>query len=135
VNNANKVPNVLVVDDEELIIEIYVDILEYENFKLLKACSGNEAIEVIKKHPEPIDAIISDVRMPNGDGLFLVDWINKNFQSYQSCPQKPILFFSSGFSDVTADKIKALGVSGLFAKPFDAEVLIVQLRKSLKLSN
>lgn len=69
-NNADKV--ILMVDDEENFFHIYAWRLErFHHFRYLYAKSGEEAYKVLKK--QKVDFVISDVNMPDGDGLWLLD--------------------------------------------------------------
>ncbi|MEC5127926.1 ATP-binding protein [Verrucomicrobiales bacterium BCK34] len=69
---------VLVVDDEPYVAEVVSRALKRKlGFESQSAASGAEAIERLQKM-EDFDLIISDVRMPNGDGFALYHWIETN---------------------------------------------------------
>ena len=76
--------NLLIVDDEELIRQGLKARLEYLGIdvdKIFEASNGNEAIEVVKNHT--VDIVVTDIRMPDMDGLTLireVQKIEKNIQ-------------------------------------------------------
>ncbi len=59
--------NILVIDDEELITKSLLKLLSKEGYNVTVARSGTEALENIKKID--FDLIISDVRMPEMDGI------------------------------------------------------------------
>jgi CheY-like chemotaxis protein len=110
---------VLVVDDEPDLREMLVSELQSIDTKTREAKNGKEGIHIVKS--EKIDLIISDVRMPGGNGIELLDETKKlNLR-------KPIFLFITAFSDVTREEIHAHGAEGLISKPFDLPDLIKNL--------
>ena len=105
----------LIVDDEEGILEILQANFELDGFKVLCATGGNDALEVLKTNP--IDFIISDIRMPNGDGISLLKNVKKLY------PASPIVMVS-GFAEISASEVKTLGGIDLITKPADLDALI-----------
>lgn len=67
--------SILVVDDEKQIRDLIAEILSDE-YSVIQAADGTEAIEILK-HKRP-DLIISDVSMPNVDGLELLKYLKGN---------------------------------------------------------
>lgn len=67
--------NILIVDDEEGIRETLQDFLQSSQFEIRTASSGKSAQQVIES--TKIDFVISDIRMPNGDGIFLLSEIKR----------------------------------------------------------
>jgi DNA-binding NtrC family response regulator len=108
---------ILFVDDEEEICEKLAMSFELEDFKVLTAYSGKEAIQVLKDNSE-INFVISDVKMPNGDGIYLLDYVKKNFAQYL-----PIVMLS-GFSELSEDDLIKRGALGLLPKPTNVDDLI-----------
>ena len=68
---------ILLVDDEEMILDTFDAFLSFEGYKIFTAFSVEEARQVLKK--EKIDLILSDLRMPDEDGLDLVRYLNENY--------------------------------------------------------
>ena len=64
---------VLVVDDEELLREIWQEQFSSEGFKVLTASSGDEGIEQIKNNK--IDIVVTDLKMPKSSGIKLLEYI------------------------------------------------------------
>jgi two-component system response regulator FlrC len=62
------------VDDEKDICEKLAASFELEDFKCYTANSGKQAVEFLKQNGG-IHFIISDVKMPDGDGFYLLDYI------------------------------------------------------------
>lgn len=113
---------ILLVDDEPDILNI----LEFEfqdiGYKTELAGSGNEAIHKLRAG-KSFDAIISDIRMPDGTGIDLLE--NKTL------PLRPPVFFLTGFADITKEEAQALGAADMFYKPFKFEEIIQKVQGHL----
>jgi len=110
---------VLVVDDEPDLREMLVSELQSIETKTREAKNGKEGINIVKT--EKIDLIISDVRMPGGNGIELL------IETKKINLKKPIFLFITAFSDITREEIHAHGAEGIISKPFDLPILIENL--------
>ena len=106
---------ILVVDDDPVLKLILVHEFKSKDFKVLAASSGNEAIRLVQQNK--IDIILSDIQMPDGDGLELLDAIKK------IAPKVPVLLFMSGFSNITPEEAIKRGAYAILPKPFERAVL------------
>lgn len=104
---------VLIVDDEEAIVSLLDDYLKLNNYEVLVAYDGEEAV---RKAFEKPDIILLDVNMPEQDGFAVCSQI----RDYVSCP---IIFLTARIED--ADKIKGFSVGGddYILKPFSIDEL------------
>ena len=59
---------ILLVDDESEVRDLAREILEAHGYRTLQAGSGEEALEVAHRHPEPIALLLTDVVMPGMHG-------------------------------------------------------------------
>lgn len=113
----------LVVDDEELLREILQETFSMHGAQVDSAEGGNKAFEMLKS--KKYDVLISDVRMPNGDGISLMSRLKAE-------PQAGLkLFVCSAYNDLTEEKIKDLGIIKVFSKPFDIEILLKEVHSHL----
>lgn len=101
----------LVVDDEEVLREILVVQLAEHEVEALEASCANDALELLEK--QVVDFIISDVRMPNGDGIDLLVGLQK-----LSDEERPDIVMMTGFADLTEEEAMQMGALKLFTKPF-----------------
>lgn len=62
----------LVVDDEDAVRGYVRMTLEREGFKTIEAASGIEALRLVEKLGDAVDLIVSDIKMPDGDGITFV---------------------------------------------------------------
>ena len=67
---------VLIVDDDDDVGVMLSVFLELAGIKSIEAKSGNEALEILK-HNKDINFVISDVRMANGSGVYLLEELRK----------------------------------------------------------
>ncbi|MCI0693897.1 sigma-54 dependent transcriptional regulator [candidate division KSB1 bacterium] len=72
-----QVKTILIVDDEFSVRESLEKVLSKAGYVTLSADSGNEALAVLSK--EKVDLVLSDLKMPDGDGVELLKSIKKNY--------------------------------------------------------
>lgn len=116
-------PRILVVDDETVIADTIVQILNRNGFIAEAAYSGEQAIEMAKRHcPE---LVLTDVLMPNVDG------VEAAIQISQICPDTRIVLFSGQAATVEIlARAKERGYTfELLPKPIHPTQLIEHLRK------
>lgn len=95
-----------------------VEFFNLEGAHVIEAENGTVGFKKLKENK--IDIVISDVRMPEGDGLSLLKQVNTTDLGY-----KPLVFLYSGHADVLSQSsIEALGATGYFIKPFSVRDLI-----------
>lgn len=107
----------LVVDDEPELLEILSEYFELKDFNVFTAESGNKALEFLDK--EKVDFVLSDIRMPDGDGIYLV----KSLRAIDE--NEPVIYLYSGQIDKdslsTDEDLIMMGVQKLIKKPFATE--------------
>jgi len=109
------VKRVLIVDDEEDIRNILKDQFEELHYEVVTASNGQIALD--KTLESSFDVIVSDIRMPEMDGLTLV----KNIR--ETNKEVPI-YLVTAFSEYSEKDILVLGVSAIIFKPFDADEIV-----------
>ena len=97
-----------------------------EDYRVLEAADGVEALEVLKKHR--IDLILSDVMMPRMDGFQLLSAL----RSDPVTETIPVIMLTARAA--REDRLHALtiGVDDYLTKPFDEEELMARIRYSLR---
>jgi two-component system chemotaxis response regulator CheY len=115
---------ILVVDDSDLIRWVMKSALEGEGFKVEMADDGVTAIDLVTKGLKP-DLIITDLNMPNMDGLNLI----KNLRPLLRFT--PILVVSTESQASKRDEAKKLGATGWLTKPVNPEDLLKVIKRVL----
>lgn len=114
---------VLVVEDDDRLRKLTCDYLKIENFKVIQATNGREAL--LEFQNDKIDLIILDVMMPILDGFAVCKTIRVN-------SDVPIIFLTAKSED--EDKLKGfeLGADEYVTKPFSPKVLVARAKSLLK---
>jgi DNA-binding response OmpR family regulator len=121
-NDNQRVPTVLIVEDEFLIRACLADYLQDNGFKVLEAGTADDAVEIIEKADGSIDLVFSDVMMPGKlNGFELAEWVRAIH------PGLPILL-TSGHAKSVADSVKRCGTAAM-PKPYDLEHVAEEIRK------
>ena len=117
-------PTILYVDDDYFNITIFEFNFKYQ-FNILSANSGEEALKIIVDNPK-ISSVVSDVRMPEMDGIELINRI-KQFRPELPC------FLLTGYEDSqeVVEAIEKNLIVGYFSKPFDKETVIRTLKSKI----
>ncbi|MBS1789402.1 MAG: sigma-54-dependent Fis family transcriptional regulator [Acidobacteria bacterium] len=116
-------PKVLVADDDRLIRMTLETGLTLNGFQVSLARSGREAIATARA--QNFDAVVSDIYMPDGDGLE----VSRELRASQ--PSLPIILMTAqGELDVTVQAL-AVGANDIIAKPFEIAGLVSVLQKHL----
>ena len=106
---------ILIVDDEDTLREIVSMQIEEDGYNVLQAKGGHEAFKLVQK--AQIDLVISDMRMPDGDGEELLRSINTLKEN------KPAFIMLTGFSQLSKEDALKLGAKDMLAKPIDFDLL------------
>jgi len=103
---------VLIVDDESIIVEGLTSVIPWKDYNckvIATASNGVEGAKAIRKHCP--DILITDIRMPNADGLTMLSGIRSEFPKMQ-------ITVLTGFRDFTyAQKAIKIGVTRFLVKP------------------
>ncbi|MBL7032777.1 MAG: sigma-54-dependent Fis family transcriptional regulator [Candidatus Delongbacteria bacterium] len=110
---------VLIVDDEVHICEVISELLEQENYETATAGNGVEALQVLEQGK--FDVVISDVRMPEMDGIELLREIRARY------PQIKVLLFTGYASVDSVVEAMKIGAYGYLTKPIDRDELFNEL--------
>jgi two-component system response regulator HydG len=112
---------ILVVDDEELVRNLVVDLLSKSGHSSITAIDGVDALERMKGNK--IDAVITDIKMPNMDGVALTGEILKQN------PGLPIMVMTAFDEEYSAGAAIAAGAREYIKKPFSPDEFFAQLQK------
>jgi len=114
---------ILVVDDDKDIVKLITKSLRFEQFEVIPAYSGKEALGLLKENH--IDFVVLDIMMPEMDGL-------ETCRNIRSTYNIPILFLSARDRDI--DKIIGLeiGADDYMTKPFSIQELTSRIKAHLR---
>ena len=115
--------NIMVVDDEKDIVKAIEIYLKTDNYNVLKAYNGYDALELMEKNR--IDLFLVDIMMEGMDGLELT-------QKIREVSNAPIIILSA--KSELNDKVMGLnlGADDYITKPFDAVELLARIKSCLR---
>ncbi len=116
--------NLLIVDDEQSYRQLLSLIFEGEGHSIRTASNGTEAVELLTA--EPADLVVSDVRMPDMDGIEMLRTVR------ESLPDMGIVFMTAHASVEAAREAFKLGADDFITKPFDVDELKLIVKKTLE---
>jgi DNA-binding NtrC family response regulator len=121
-NDSMSKKQILVVDDEELIGELCCSIFEDEGFETLYCSNITDALKAVAT--KEYNFILSDIKMPGGDGIEFKDELNK-------LGNKTPFLFMTGFSSLPKEEVHTLNAIGIIKKPFSIDALQEYIEKYL----
>ena len=117
---------ILLADDDDLLRNLVKEVLEEEEYIVIEASDGQEALELFYENSD-VNLIILDVMMPKIDGIKVLDEIRK-------LAETPVLMLTA-LGD-SASELAGLrnGANDYVSKPFHYEILLERIKNLLKLS-
>lgn len=109
---------VLIVDDIEINRELLAEILN-EEYEIIMAENGRQAMEVLEKEHENIVVMLLDLIMPEMDGFAVLETVHDKPWSSQLA----IMIISGDNATQTEEKCFELGVSDFIHRPFDSRLV------------
>jgi two-component system response regulator YesN len=111
--------SVLIVDDNPSMGSALFDILKFEGLNTFLAASGAQALQVL--HDHPVDVLLTDVIMPEMDGVELYR------RARQLYPQIITVLMTAYAADELIQQGMAEGIKTILTKPIDIEFLVLLL--------
>jgi DNA-binding NtrC family response regulator len=116
---------ILLVDDDPFVRDALGQLLESEGHEVLRAANLQEAQAAVRA-PGDLDAIVSDLRLPDGDALQLLN-ILKDLR-----PNVPAVVFSGVGTVKHAVEAMKAGALDFLSKPVDADALLAIVRRAVE---
>ncbi|MEK6569646.1 MAG: sigma-54 dependent transcriptional regulator [candidate division NC10 bacterium] len=114
---------VLVVDDEQGMREFLTMLLEKQGHRVITAADGEQALQLVAEQTP--DLVISDLRMPNVDGIGLLAGVRKQH------PELPVILVTAYASSDSTIQAMRLGADDYITKPFRIEEIRLVVEKAL----
>lgn len=116
---------IMTVDDSASVRQMVSFTLKQNGYDVVEAVDGKDGLQ--KLSGAKIDMIITDLNMPNLDGIGLI----KGARSLPTCKFIPIIMLTTESQDSKKAEGKAAGATGWIVKPFKPEQLITVVKKVL----
>jgi CheY-like chemotaxis protein len=116
---------ILLIDDEEMVINISEMMLKKLGYKVLKAHSGYEGLQLFEENKFMIDLIISDLEMPKMNGEEVMDRLR------EIDPQIKVMLSSGALTDTDEQDVMNKGFNGFLKKPYNIDTLCQKMAEIL----
>lgn len=118
---------ILIVEDDLNLLEGIQTVLELDNYSVISVENGKMALSVLRESAVPPDLIVSDIMMPQMDGIQLLHEVRK----VSAWIKIPFIFLTARSEKSDIQRGKQLGVDDYLIKPFDAEDLLIAVESRL----
>lgn len=116
---------VLIVEDNELNMKLFNDLLEANGYRTLQARKGVEGVELARKHHP--DLILMDIQLPEVSGLQVIKWLKED-EGLRSIPVIAITAFAMKGDE---EKIRQQGCEAYLSKPIAIVKFLETIRNYL----
>ena len=116
---------VLIVEDNELNMKLFHDLLEAHGYGTIGTRNGVEALELARKHHP--DLILMDIQLPEVSGLEVTKWL-KDDQDLKSIPVVAVTAFAMKGDE---ERIREGGCEAYISKPISVSHFLETIRKFL----
>lgn len=116
---------IMTVDDSASVRQMVSFTLKNEGYEVSEAEDGVDALAKLQQ--QPVDMVLTDLNMPNMDGIELIKQLraNPNFKFV------PIIFLTTESQEEKKQQGKQAGATGWIVKPFKPEQLVGVIKKVL----
>ena len=116
---------ILIVDDESRIRKLIKDFIEQEEYSVLEAADGEEAVEQFESNMNKVKLVILDVMMPKQDG-----W--SALRQIRQISNVPVIMLTARSEEQDELFGYELGVDEYVSKPFSPKILIAKIKAILQ---
>jgi two-component system, cell cycle response regulator DivK len=113
---------ILVVEDNELNMKLFRDVLAAGGYRTLEATSGGEAVDLATEHAP--DLVLMDIQLPDFDGVQALGRLRAN----ERTAAIPVLALTAQAMDGDRERFLAAGFNGYLSKPVNVRELIGTVR-------
>lgn len=117
--------SILVVEDNELNMKLFHDLLEAQGYNVLQSRDGMEALKVARMHKP--DLILMDIQLPEVSGLEVTKWLKED-EELRSIPVIAVTAFAM---KVDEEKIREGGCEAYISKPISVVNFLETVEKFL----
>jgi two-component system cell cycle response regulator DivK len=116
---------ILIVEDNELNMKLFHDLLEVHGYETLQTKDGREALALARKHVP--DLILMDIQLPEVSGLEVTRWIKAD----DNLKNIPVIAVTAFAMKGDEEKIRSGGCEAYIAKPISVTNFLETIQKVL----
>ena len=114
--------SIMIVEDNELNMKLFNDLLEANGYKTIKTRSGLEALELARAHMP--DLILMDIQLPEVSGLEVTKWLKEDDQLYKI----PVIAVTAFAMKGDEERIRQGGCEAYISKPISVGSFVETIR-------
>jgi two-component system chemotaxis response regulator CheY len=118
---------ILTVDDSASVRQMVRFTLSDAGYSVIEAVDGKDALAKLANPATPVNLVITDLNMPNLDGIGLIRGVRAN----PACKGLPIIMLTTESQEVRKLEGKAAGATGWIVKPFATQQFLAVVRRVL----
>jgi two-component system chemotaxis response regulator CheY len=115
---------VLMVDDSSTVRNEVCDFLQANGFSVVSAVDGKDGLSKLKADPS-IKLVVSDVNMPNMDGLTMAEKIRSELNNHAV----NVIMLTTENSPAMKERGRGAGIKGWIVKPFNGAAVLATFKK------
>jgi two-component system cell cycle response regulator DivK len=116
---------VMIVEDNELNMKLFHDLLEANGYRTIQTRNGKEALELARNHKP--DLILMDIQLPEISGLDVTRWIKED----ETIKHIPVIAVTAFAMKGDEERIRAGGCEAYLSKPISVAKFIETVRHFL----
>lgn len=117
---------VMIVEDNELNMKLFTDLLESQKYKVVQTSDGHKVIDLARQHKPNL--ILMDIQLPEISGLDLIKWLKES----DDLSHIPIIAVTAYAMKGDAERILAGGADGYLSKPISVMQFLQEISSRLK---
>jgi two-component system cell cycle response regulator DivK len=117
---------VLIVEDNELNMKLFHDLLDAHGYRTIQTRDGLEALDLARKHSP--DLILMDIQLPEVSGLEVTKWLKDD----EELKQIPVIAVTAFAMKGDEEKIRQGGCEDYISKPISVMKFLETVRKFLR---
>tara|TARA_R110002124_G_scaffold104370_5_gene254300 strand:+ start:22510 stop:22887 length:378 start_codon:yes stop_codon:yes gene_type:complete len=103
--------SILIVEDNELNMKLFNDLLEAHGYNTLQSRNGIEAFELVRQHRP--DLVLMDIQLPEVSGLEVIKWLKED----EDLREIPVIAITAFAMKGDEDRIREAGCEAYLSKP------------------
>ena len=119
---------VLVVEDNDMNMQLVEYLLEEGGYAIVKASSGEEALDMARSNEPAPDLVLMDIHLPGMDGLSVV----RAMKADSRTGAIPILALTAHAMRGDRDRFLEAGCDGYISKPIDVKTFLTSIEQYVK---
>ena len=116
---------VLVVEDNELNMKLFNDLLETQGYRVLQIDNGMDAMDMVREHRP--DLVLMDIQLPGQSGLE----VTKQLKADPEVAGIPVIAVTAFAMRTDEERIRAGGCEDYIAKPISVPVFLEKVKRYL----